>query len=267
MPASQKPFRAVEVFCSYSHKDQRYREQFEAHVALMKRQKVIQVWQDRKILAGGDWAGEIDSHLNTANIVALFISADFLSSNYCYDKEMKRALERHKKDKVPVVPILVRPCDWKDAPFAHFQAIPNDNRPVTTWKNRDAAWTEVANYLKLTVKAVLERIQRNLRKKIARSAKRHVAISAKDSAKRARAAELKRTTSRKRAAKSPSAWIFGGKQPTTVSVKTRDGLTPDLRQLISLQERIDAIDRDVNQRADQKQLDLYAHWYKYIKGM
>jgi hypothetical protein len=188
--------------------------------------------------------------------VALFISADFLSSNYCYEKEMKRALERHKKEKVPVVPILVRPCDWEDAPFAHFQAIPNDNRPVTTWKNRDAAWTQVANYLKLTVKAVLERIQRNLRKKISRSAKRHVGISTKYLAKRASAAGLKRTGSRKRAAKSPSAWIFGGKQ-----------ITPNLSQLASLQERIDAIDRDVNRTADQKQLDLYADWYRYIKGM
>lgn len=86
---------------------QRYRSQFEAHVALMKRQQLVQIWQDRKILADDDWAGDIDLHLDTADIETLFISADFLSSNYWYERETKRALERHKKDKLPVVPILV----------------------------------------------------------------------------------------------------------------------------------------------------------------
>ena len=149
---------SVEVFCSYSHKDEQYRREFEAHVSLMKRQNLIQIWQDRKILGGGDWAGEIDAHLNTANIITLFVSADFLASDYCYDKEMMRAMDRHAREHVPVVPIIIRQCDWHDAPFGKLQAIPTDGKPVSSWNNSDEAWTEVAKLFKLTVKVVLERI-------------------------------------------------------------------------------------------------------------
>jgi hypothetical protein len=85
------------VFCSYSHKDQEHRNEFEAHVAMLRREKLIRIWQDRKILAGSDWAGEIDWHLNSADIVILFVSSDFLNSDYCYEKEMKRAMERHER--------------------------------------------------------------------------------------------------------------------------------------------------------------------------
>lgn len=86
---------SVEVFCSYSHRDEALREQFEAHVALMQRKNLIRVWHDRQILAGHDWGGDIDSHLNSADLITLFVSADFLNSNYCYEKEVVRAMERH----------------------------------------------------------------------------------------------------------------------------------------------------------------------------
>jgi len=145
----------VEIFCSYSHKDAELRQQFDKHVALLRR-KLVEIWSDHRILAGNDWAGDIDEHLNSADIIALFVSSDFLDSDYCYEKEMERAMEREKKKEAVVVPIIVRPCDWTDAPFAHLQATPPKGKPVTKWENRDEAWTEVAIALKLKVKEVLE---------------------------------------------------------------------------------------------------------------
>jgi|SRR5947209_14201071 len=106
VPDATRDVGSVEVSCSYSHKDPRSREQFDAHMAVMKRQKLIQIWQDCKIVAGEDWAGEIDEHLNSADIVALLVSSDFLNSDYCYEKEMKRAMERHAKHQARVVPII-----------------------------------------------------------------------------------------------------------------------------------------------------------------
>lgn len=120
---------SVEVFCAYSHKDERYREQFDAHVSLMRRQNLIQIWQDRRILAGGDWVGEIDSHLNSADLVTLFVSSNFLKSEYCYQKEMIRAMERHANERIPVVPIIVRDCPWQDAPFGKLEAVPETVSP------------------------------------------------------------------------------------------------------------------------------------------
>lgn len=235
---------SVAVFCSYSHKDERYREQFEAHVSLMKRQNLIQIWQDRKILAGDDWGGEIDSHLNSADLITLFVSADFLNSDYCYDKEMTRAMERHASERVPVVPIIVRQCDWHEAPFGKLQAVPTDGKPITSWENTDEAWTEVAKLLKLTVKALLERVRQKLKDQEERAAR----------------------------IKDPLAFIFPDDDPEKIAEqkeKAYEWLAKNRRErsdtLLQTQAKIATIDSEIVSGADQRSLDSYARWYEYIK--
>jgi hypothetical protein len=81
----------IEIFISYSHKDEALREQLGTHLSLLRREGVIDEWHDRRIDAGQEWAGEIDAHLNSAAVILLLVSADFLASDYCYNLEMKRA--------------------------------------------------------------------------------------------------------------------------------------------------------------------------------
>ena len=134
----------ISVFLSYAHEDEPLRKQLEKHLSLLQRQGLVSTWQDRQIRAGTDWAQEIDEHLKSASIILLLISADFLASDYCYGVEMQCALERDKTSQARVIPIALRPCDWKGAPFAHLQALPTDARPITRWPDRDEAWTNVA---------------------------------------------------------------------------------------------------------------------------
>jgi hypothetical protein len=141
MPDSSTP---VEVFYSYAHKDETFRNKLETHLSLLRRQGLITAWHDRHILPGTDWAQAIDEHLERASVILLLISADFLASDYCYGREMERALERHKANEARVIPILMRPVDWDRAPFAHLQALPTGAKPIATWRNRDAAFTDVA---------------------------------------------------------------------------------------------------------------------------
>src|SRR5262249_37075934 len=100
-------------------------------------------WHKHQILAGSRRQMEIDRHLNTASLILLLISSDFLASDYCYGTEMQRALQRQKANEAIVVPLLLRPCDWKNAPFADLGLLPTGDRPITTWRNRDEAWTDV----------------------------------------------------------------------------------------------------------------------------
>ena len=111
---------AVEVFCSYAHEDEAWRQKLETHLSLLRRQGLVSLWHDRLITAGTDRAHAIDTHLETASVIVLLVSADFLASDYCYGIEMKRAITRQEAGEARVVPILVRPADWKDAPFAHL---------------------------------------------------------------------------------------------------------------------------------------------------
>jgi hypothetical protein len=109
---------------------------------------LISSWHDRRITAGDDFGEAIDSHINTANIILLLVSPDFIASDYCYEREMKRALERHQQGDARVIPIILRPCDWHDLPFGKLLATPKDGRPTTMWPNIDEAFLDVAAAIK-----------------------------------------------------------------------------------------------------------------------
>src|SRR5450755_4665357 len=144
----------VTMFLSYAHEDESLRSELEKHLSLLQRQGLVSTWQDRRIMAGTDWAEAIDEHLNSASIILLLISADFLASDYCYGVEMQRALDRDKAGQARVIPIIVRPCDKKGAPFAHLQALPKDARAITAWNNRDEAWTDVIAGIRRVIEAL-----------------------------------------------------------------------------------------------------------------
>jgi internalin A len=140
--------QALRAFISYSHKDERLRAELDTHLKLLDRQGLLDVWTDRRITAGTEWKGEIDENLERAALILLLVSVDFITSDYCYDKEMGRALERHEAGSARVIPIIVRDIDWRSAPFAKLQALPRDGKAVATKGRprlaRDAAWKDVA---------------------------------------------------------------------------------------------------------------------------
>ena len=143
-PQSNKA-EAVKVFYSYSHKDEKLRDTLEEHLSLLNRDGVISEWHDRGISAGREWAGEIDDHLKSADIILLLVSSSFIASDYCYDLELKLAMQRHEARQARVVPVILRPCKWEKAPFGKLNALPKNAKPVTKWSNRDEAFTDIAN--------------------------------------------------------------------------------------------------------------------------
>jgi hypothetical protein len=144
------------VFFSYSHADESLRDQLEKQLSLLKRQGIIETWHDRRIGAGQDFAEEIDQHVETDDIILLLVSSDFLDSDYCYDKEMKRAMARHEAGEAVVIPVILRACDWHGAPFGKLNATPPDGRPITQYPDRDQALLEVVR----AVRAAAERLSR-----------------------------------------------------------------------------------------------------------
>ncbi len=132
------------VFFSFSHADGTLRDQLEKQLSMLKRQGVIETWHDRRVGAGDEFEKEIDEHINTDDIILLLVSADFLASDYCYEIEMKRAMERHERQEAIVIPVILRACDWKHAPFGKLKGVPEDGRAITQWTDIDAAMLEVA---------------------------------------------------------------------------------------------------------------------------
>src|SRR5437763_778051 len=117
---------AVKIFFCYAHEDEALLNKLKAHLRPLQRQGLIDVWHDRNITAGTEWEQQITQHLNTAQVILLLISSDFMNSDYCYSIEMKQAIERHERGEARVIPIILRPVYWKKAPFGKIQALPQD---------------------------------------------------------------------------------------------------------------------------------------------
>jgi TIR domain len=134
----------LRIFICYARKDGTLREDLYEHLALLRREGGISIWHDQDIGAGDNWHGRIHQQLETADVILLLVSASFIASDYCWDEEMRRALERHARGDARVVPIIVRSCDWKDSPLAQLQVLPTNGTAVTSWINTDEAWSDVA---------------------------------------------------------------------------------------------------------------------------
>jgi hypothetical protein len=147
---------SIRLFISYAHRDEDLRLELDDQLSNLQRQQIISGWHDRRIAPGQEWADQIDDALNEAQIILLLISARFMASDYCYDKEMVRAIERHDAGEAVVIPIILSACDWQDAPFSKLQALPKDAKPIKNWNDRDEAWLDVVRGLR----RVIDRLSR-----------------------------------------------------------------------------------------------------------
>lgn len=145
--AVQSP-ASVELFYSYAHNDEPLCQELQKHLTALKRSGLIRDWYDRKIEPGDEWNAQIQEALERAGIILLLISADFLASKYIFDVEVPFALKRHDSGSARVIPILLRPVEWHGLPFAKLQILPTEARAVTSWTNRDEAFTDIAAKLR-----------------------------------------------------------------------------------------------------------------------
>ncbi|SRR6266487_566262 len=155
------PTKTVKLFFCYAREDKALRDELEQHLSLLKRQKQITTWYDREISPGSEWEKEIDTHLNSAHIILLLISPDFMASDYCYGIEMKRAMEKHQAGTARVIPIILRPVYWKGAPFSSLQVLPTDAHAVTLWPDRDHAFADITENIYKAVEEIQPSLKAN----------------------------------------------------------------------------------------------------------
>lgn len=144
----------AQVFFSYSHEDEALRDRLEKHLALLRRQGLIEAWHDRRIESGSEFDPAISAQLEQAEVILLLVSVSFMASEYCYSREMMRAMERHESGAAVVIPVILAPCEWHQAPFGKLLAAPRDGKPVVLWPNHDEAFTDVVG----RIRPVVERI-------------------------------------------------------------------------------------------------------------
>lgn len=147
--------KAIQIFYCYAPEDSVLLKKFEKHLAPLKRSKKITAWYDREIQPGMSREMEIITYLNITDLILLFISPDFIASEFCYTMGMQKALKRHQEGTAIVIPIILRPVLWKETPIGDLQILPRNGKPITSWKNRDEACLEVATDLWEIIKKLL----------------------------------------------------------------------------------------------------------------
>ncbi|WP_144282986.1 leucine-rich repeat domain-containing protein [Chryseobacterium echinoideorum] len=145
------------LFISYSKKDLVMVNRFQDHLSALERDKLLNTWYCTELRAGEKWDENIQNHFDESNIICFMISPNFMKTNYIFEYEVKKAIERKKKDKdFIIIPIIMDFCIWdseiEDFNLSTYTALPYTAKPIADFENENAAWLIVTECLKTTLK-------------------------------------------------------------------------------------------------------------------
>ena len=150
----------IRIFFCYAHEDENLLMQLKNHLTSLHRQGLIEFWCDRDINAGAEWEQEITKQLNTAHLILLLISPDFMASDYCYGVELQQVLARYRRGEVQAIPIILRPTHWQGV-LGEIQVLPTDAKPIlsSSWRYPDEAFFNVVEGVRKRVEELTPLIQ------------------------------------------------------------------------------------------------------------
>lgn len=119
------------VFISYSHKDEKEKNELLLQLGVLRGAGLIDLWSDDRVGAGADWEGEIRRAMSSAKVAILLISANFLNSSFILRTEVPALLERRKAEGLTVFPVIAKPCPWRKVDWLREMNVrPKDDKPV-----------------------------------------------------------------------------------------------------------------------------------------
>ncbi|HZF49807.1 MAG TPA: toll/interleukin-1 receptor domain-containing protein [Polyangiaceae bacterium] len=143
------------VFISYSRADKEWKERLVKHLGVLKRQGLLDIWDDSRIAAGESWKQEIEKAIDRASVVVLLLSADFLSSEFVWNEEIPRILRRRQSEGLRILPLLLKPCDYDGVDWICALQRPLEGRALSACSkhDREAAFAGLAKELREIAKA------------------------------------------------------------------------------------------------------------------
>ncbi len=142
---------AIEVFFSYAENDKNMLKELLKQMSILKRLNYVNDWYEGMLAptAGQIPTEQVMQHLNSAKIIILLISPDYMYSEELNSIHVERAMQRHLSGEATVIPVLLRSIDyWKEAPFGKLLAIPRNGKPINKWSDKDEALAEVAKEIR-----------------------------------------------------------------------------------------------------------------------
>jgi hypothetical protein len=125
----------MEIFLSYSHKDEKEKNKLLSHLGVLQKTGKINVWSDDQVAAGADWLESINTAISRASIAILLITADYLNSDFILNIEVPNFLKKRQQEGLIVFPIVAKACAWKQVDWlAKMNLRPKNGRPI--WGNK-----------------------------------------------------------------------------------------------------------------------------------
>ncbi|MDX1940183.1 MAG: WG repeat-containing protein, partial [Saprospiraceae bacterium] len=147
----------VNVFIAYSRKDQEIKDKLKTALKVLQRVGHIDsIWDDSAIEAGAEWERAIHNQLDSADIILLLVSPDFLASDYSFEKEMSRVIKAHVEGNAKAISVILRPCLWENVDLKKLYITPSEGKPITNWKREDDAINEIAKFVEEIVHKIQE---------------------------------------------------------------------------------------------------------------
>ncbi|MBF0428621.1 MAG: toll/interleukin-1 receptor domain-containing protein [Magnetococcales bacterium] len=137
----------LNIFISYAHEDEAFKNDLLTHLKGLERQKKILPWQDGLLEVGGDWRPQIQKAMDGCHMALFLVSPSFIASDFIDSEEVSRLMKRRETDNICVIPILIRPCNWKFEKYEGIQFLPENGKAVISFPKsngkRDEIWVKI----------------------------------------------------------------------------------------------------------------------------
>lgn len=90
----------------------------------------LQVFVDSQMLGGDKFKEKIANAIQNTSVGVFLVSPNFMKSTFIQQNELKPLMERHERTGMPIVPVVVEPCAWKETSLANFLVRPTDGQPL-----------------------------------------------------------------------------------------------------------------------------------------
>jgi hypothetical protein len=146
--SEMKTNECAKILISYSKNDVKKAEKLKFYLKQFDDVYNINVWYDGDLRCGDEWDPEIKRQLQSADLIIFLVSNSFLATGYIKDIEIKTAIERHSKNEVKLMPVILSSCNWQSKvnPLRHIISYPDKIKTVADFAiegNEDEAWTRV----------------------------------------------------------------------------------------------------------------------------
>ena len=149
---------AVTMFLSCSDEDEELLEELLQHLSSLMREGRIICRYRHQVRAGGEWREQAKRELDAAEIILLLVSPSFVASDYCYGEEAVQAMLRQRSGRAQVIPVIVRPVEWRQLIFGGLKSLP-EGESISMWSNKEEALANIVQ----GVRTVIDDLKTTLR--------------------------------------------------------------------------------------------------------